>query len=674
MKRSRIYLACGAFLICVVCLLVASRQRPLRAASGVMAREENVVTPTENPLQGIFSPENLKKAKTAGVQVAAGERPDQVVLRFPPVEKPWNLSNFDWSNDWTGGNTFTIPVPPAARDWTGYGTFTFEFVSNSTLRWFLQIRNRKGEKFNIRVQPFENIRSKAAVTDSYLTTEYLANHQFKGHWLSSRMLHIDLKDVDSLVIYMNPNREVTLRLGPLALVHGEVADELYVDKPVVDRFGQWIPSEWPGKIHSVDELKAAWEKENAELARPEEFPFDRYGGWTQGKERATGFFHAAQVEGRWWLVDPDGHLFFSTGVDSIHHHEPTLVKGREQLFASLPPGTGDRADFYDANVRLRYGEETFAGSWKAKTEQRLKSWGFNTLANWADPALFEKPAIPFVTTVGVRFPKNWQGYPDAYSQEFVRAAEESALAQCLRFRNETYLIGYFIGNEPHWHERNPIELILGDPESSATQTFVRNFLKEKGDTPASRDELLETLTRHYFQVVCDAIRKADANHMILGIRWASTPTLDSVLRANDVFDIFSINIYRMEVPPEQIQHIYDLVKKPVIIGEFHFGAVDRGYAPSLVAVKDQHERGVAYQYYVEHAAALPALVGTAYFQMTEQPVTGRSDGENYNFGIVNQLDIPYADMVSFVRATSRRVYAVHAGKEPPVTQKAKVLQ
>ena len=109
-----------------------------------------------------------------------------------------------------------------------------------------------------------------------------------------------------------------------------------------------------------------------------------------------------------------------------------------------------------------------------------------------------------------------------------------------------------------------------------------------------------------------------------------------------------------------------------MIGEFHFGAVDRGYAPSLVTVKDQHERGVAYQFYVEQAAALPMVIGTHYFQHVEQPVTGRFDGENYGFGFVTQQDIPHPLMVQFARQTHRRIYPIHLGDIPPTETRAKV--
>jgi hypothetical protein len=286
-----------------------------------------------------------------------------------------------------------------------------------------------------------------------------------------------------------------------------------------------------------------------------------------------------------------------------------------------------------------------------------------------------KPALPFATQtrMGSRFARNWQRYPDAYSEEFVRAVEEEARQQCEPLRNEPYLIGYFIGNEVRWPYRNLIDLILADTSPSATQSFVRRFLKDKGDNPAARDLLMETLSRRYFKVICDAMRKADPNHLILGIRWVGNwPTPDAVLRACDVFDVTSYQPYAFEPPADTVANMSNLARKPVMITEFHHGAVNRGYAPGLVMVKDQTERGAAYQYYVERAAALPFVVGAHYFQFIDQAVTGRMDGENYNIGLITQQDLPYKEMVPFLKATHSRLYAVHSGQTKPTDRRPKV--
>ncbi|MCS6953681.1 MAG: hypothetical protein RMK57_06120 [Bryobacterales bacterium] len=613
---------------------------------------------TGNPLAGILSRDNLARADISRVLVEPGQRPDTVVLRFQSAEQPGSL---------------VLPVPEAARDWTRWGGLTFEFLSDSTIRWQLEIRNRRGETFTYRIHPYQGVRVKASIPASFLLREYMNNRPFKGYWISNWGNHIDLSDVVALAIRMHPNRTVTLHLGLFALTRDVEPDEVYLDRPVVDEFGQWAPLEWPGKVRSVDELRAAWKREEQELARTPDFGYCDYGGWKERKHRATGFFYATEIAGRWWLVDPDGHLFFSTGMDCVRYRDPSpLLSGREKLFFQLPPESAETVDFYHANARLRYSEADFVGRWKQTAARRLRSWGFNTVGNWSDPALHQDPPLPFVTNVRIgRTRKSWQGYPDAYSEEFARTCEEDAVAQCGRFRQEPRLIGYFIGNEPRWPQRNLIDLILRDPEPTATQEFVRKFLRDRGDTDATRAALLEELSRKYFRTVTAAIRKADPNHMVLGIRWAGSAP-DPVLRANDVFDVFSINIYRFEPPADQIRHIYRLVKRPVLIGEFHFGAAERGLAPSLVMVKDQTERGVAYQYYVERAAAQAAIVGTHYFQLCDQPATGRFDGENYNLGFVDVVDRPYPELVEFARRTHRRVYRVHAGEVPPTDRQAQV--
>ena len=41
---------------------------------------------------------------------------------------------------------------------------------------------------------------------------------------------------------------------------------------------------------------------------------DTYGGFTDIKGTKTGFFHTQKIDGRWWLVTPEGHGFFGIGL------------------------------------------------------------------------------------------------------------------------------------------------------------------------------------------------------------------------------------------------------------------------------------------------------------------------------------------------------------------------
>jgi hypothetical protein len=78
---------------------------------------------------------------------------------------------------------------------------------------------------------------------------------------------------------------------------------------------------------------------------------------------------------------------------------------------------------------------------------------------------------------------------------------------------------------------------------------------------------------------------------------------------------------------------------------------------------------VAYRYYVEQAAAFPAFIGSSWFQWVDQPCTGRMDGENYNIGLVDVTDQPYAELIGAMRATHHRLQGVHAGTLAPFATK-----
>lgn len=605
-----------------------------------------------NPLDGLFEAANLK---TEGPVAVSSGPSGKVTLRFSPGEK-------------RGAATFAVPA--AARNWSGAAAFTFTFRCDSTQWWDLRLRNAKGETFGWRVLPWENVEATAAISHDLLTREFINNRGYAGFALSNWANHIDITSVETITASMSPARPVTCVLGPMQLSTTPVEPSARIDRPVVDEFGQWAAD--PKRVDH-DGLKRLWAAEDAALKRTS--TASRYGGFTDApKRRATGYFRAERVDGRWWLVDPDGNLFFSTGMDCVQVGENTPVKGREHLFAKLPQGSGATANFYAANVAMRFSTENTFPPFKARAYDRLRSWGFNTVANWSDERFGESPAMPWVTGVHIdRWAKSWQGYPDVFDQAFVKSAEAAARQQCERYAKDPYLLGWFIGNEPHWQNRGLVDRILADAADTATKRYITAFLRDNSDSAASRDALLEKLARRYFEVITAAIRKADPNHMVLGIRWAGNAP-DPVLRANDVFDVFSINIYRFAPPPEQIEKIAALTKRPIIIGEFHFGTAERGLGPALVPVLDQSERGVAYTYYVEQSAASPHIVGTHYFQYIDQLPTGRFDGENYNLGFVNGQDVPYAEMVKAARETHARIYRIHAGALAPSARMPRVRQ
>lgn len=127
-------------------------------------------------------------------------------------------------------------------------------------------------------------------------------------------------------------------------------------------------------------------------------------------------------------------------------------------------------------------------------------------------------------------------------------------------------------------------------------------------------------------------------------------------------------------PYRMIDDFSKIVNMPVIIGEFHFGALDRGMdATGLRGVENQHERGVAYRRYLHRAASHPMCLGAHYFILYDQAYLGRFDGENYQIGIIDTTQRPYEDFEAGIMQTHREIYDVMSGRMKPTERRAEEI-
>jgi hypothetical protein len=123
-------------------------------------------------------------------------------------------------------------------------------------------------------------------------------------------------------------------------------------------------------------------------------------------------------------------------------------------------------------------------------------------------------------------------------------------------------------------------------------------------------------------------------------------------------DVIGVNRYRFSPSDLKIEAAVD---KPIIIGEFHFGALDRGMLhPGLRGVGNQQQRNYAYRHYVTQALTHPNIVGTHWFQYREQAMSGRKDGENFQIGFVDIADTPYPELITAARWIGEHMYPLRA--------------
>lgn len=302
--------------------------------------------------------------------------------------------------------------------------------------------------------------------------------------------------------------------------------------------------------------------------------------------------------------------------------------------------------------------------------RRMDAWGLNTIANWFDPALFDLGRKAYVvTTRGWGIADAPMGLADVYAGDFEERVDQAAAEQCAPRKDDPWLLGYFVGNEPPWPGRESLltDMILRGDDTPMGRA-LRAHLSDD-DTADRRRAFVYDAFERFLDVVNGAIRRHDPNHLNLGARFGGRPAPEIVRMASS-FDVYSQNIYREVPSADDLDYLYDLTGLPTVVGEFHFGAPQGGLAASLCQTRDQRERGAAYRYYVENGAAHPALIGTHWFAWVDQPPTGRFDGENYNIGLVDGTDRPYEELIEAMCETHRRLCGIHAGDVAPTDVRA----
>jgi hypothetical protein len=568
-------------------------------------------------------------------------------------------------------------------DWSAHQFLVLEMRLSSPQRFDLRVHNGNGVR-SVRLAPVAGAWVRAAIPLAFLTQPPRQGMDLASvHNKFRPMIFINLSgtpgpldDVRQIGFAMgSPVGAPSLEIRSVKLAKEDPGDALLDGKPVVDEFGQWIYDDWPGKVSNLEQLRASWAAEEKSL-NSGDFDFCKYGGFQSAKAKATGFFRVEKIDGRWWFVDPDGHLFWSIGSDSIGTSASTPTQGREQLFAAMPPptsgGRGGRggASFYAWNLQRRFGPD-WADKWVDLTTRRMASWGFNTVGNWSDARLGSAHRVPYVvTTRGWGIESGPMGVADVYAANYAETVDRAAAQQCDSRKEDPFLLGYFVGNEPPWPGREAVaaDAILAGP-TTATQAALKKFLAD-GDTPERRKDFMIGAYTKMIETVSAAIRRHDPNHLNLGLRFGSSAPIE-VVKASRIFDVYSLNSYAYAVNQREVDKVKDVIDRPMLIGEFHFGTPGRGMTPGLRQTSSQEERGVAYRFYVEHAASDSAIVGAHWFEWIDEPSTGRFDGENYNIGLVDVTDQPYRELIEAAKATHRRLLQVHQGKEQPVTRQSR---
>lgn len=577
--------------------------------------------------------------------------------------------------------------PGLPSDWDGYEFVILEFMISTPQRFHVGFTTETGYN-ELRIMSYTpGAWNRLAIPLRFFRQPPKAHGDLAGTfnqprytgWVNLSGERMPLRGVDTIGIRMQvPIGSPVMKLRSVSLAREDPGDQYLGDLPVVDEFGQYNLGEWEGKIESLEQLQDEWTNEDALEVDPTPYNYSKYGGYLEARiDEGSGFFRTEHIDGRWWFVDPEGYLFLSHGVNCVSPGGGGVVsrlENRPTLYKELPPGnagpeTGRRRapSFGRWNLSRRYGED-FREKSIDNIITRMDRWGLNTIANWSNSSVYNKNQKAFTLQLNdIGIEAELMGLADVYATDFQEKVNMAVRSTVEPYRDNPWLLGYFTYNEPSFlgREQRLCDLILSGKDR-AIKTALQEHLADD-DSPESRTQFIHRTFQIFIETVDMALDLHDPNHLTLGIRFGQEADSKILELCKDVFDVFSFNCYDLYPNKEMMDRFMAVTGKPLFIGEYHFGTVDRGMAQSLWQVNSQEERGVAYRYYTEKAYEHPGLIGTSYFQWCDQDLTGRRyDGENYNCGLIDVTDRPYPLLTDAISKTAERIFSLHSGSIAPV--------
>ena len=259
--------------------------------------------------------------------------------------------NTHHNKDWPG---ITLKAPDGKWDASAYRYLTVDIINTG----------KETVRINTRVDNPGADGSKSCVTNGIDIEPYKKQKlivEIQPRWPLTKELNligmraapgkgkIDPANITQLIIFVaKPERDHCFLIDNITLEGSIEMLDADTFLPFIDKYGQFIHSDWPGKTKNDRHLRSVAIFEEKDIEKhPAPKSFNKYGGFANGPTlKATGFFRTEKHNNKWWLVDPTGKLFWSHGIDCVHNSTSTPITDRQHYFSDLPEENSPLAKFY----------------------------------------------------------------------------------------------------------------------------------------------------------------------------------------------------------------------------------------------------------------------------------------------------------------------------------------
>ena len=529
----------------------------------------------------------------------------------------------------------------------------------------------------------------------------------------SFVISFDMRFVEQIEIEFPTSQiEQSFILKKIRAHKPSIAPLYLIDKesffPFIDKYGQYKHGDWPQKIKNDKQLKSQIQIEDEDLKlNPISEEWSKFGGYKQGlKLKGTGHFRVEKIDSKWWFIDPEGYLFWSSGINSVGKFNiATPINGRRHFFEDLP--NRDKSNFYNVNkynfgdliLSIKYGSSDL---YLYRSLKRMKSWGMNTMGGWSNIDVIQAnddKKVPYTISVGTLKYKVNNKLPDVFNENWKNTVNNNIKRVSASVKNDSFFIGFFVDNELTWYDPNNFVLeMFKFKKSTVTKSkyvkelkkeFVKievlnkkcgsNFISWKEFEVFEGDKFLSNLKdfnvkfyiqfcEKYFKTIKEAINYHSPEKLYLGCRWHKGGRKEhrnqyNIVIASKYVDVLSFNQYVNELNDFHFPGKEE-VDKPFIISEFNFGALDVGkFYPGLGHASSQRNRGEKYENFIESALNTTNCIGAHWFMWANSTTAGRGyEGENANCGVLSETDTPYYELIKYMRKINYNIYSFRTKK------------
>lgn len=396
---------------------------------------------------------------------------------------------------------------------------------------------------------------------------------------------------------------------------------------------------------------------------------------TMERQEATGRFYVKQIDGRWWIIDPEGYVSYMRGVTSFRHGSSSRnAKAFKERFQ-------DNDQVWITTSQKELAEVGIHATGAFCTDAYGPMVTYNKSHDAAPLVLC--PSFGFLSKFrSANYSGKWPGGNENLKAAFALDEKWGSWCQTYlagsefsNYRGNKYVFGFFSDNEIPFNQSLLKDLLNVTDTSDPFRQKAVEWMKSKGvSNPASgsvttalAQEFIGHVADCYYKGVREAVDLADKKLMYVGTRLHGSPKyIQSVVEAAGRYcDIVSINYYsRWDVELDtKVKDWNTWAKRPFMVTEFYTKGVEDSWKDWEIpntsgagwCVRTQADRAYCYQHFTLGLLEAKNCVGWTWFKYQDDD---GSDNSNCpaNKGLYDNAYLQYPILAKFMKEVNFNVY------------------